>query len=66
MPSQLAACGVEYFDYYLMHAQGLTNYGHFKACRAYETAFALKAEGKIRHVGISFHDRPEVLTQILT
>ena len=39
---------------------------HFKACRAYETAFALKAEGKVRHVGISFHDRAEVLEQILT
>ena len=64
--SQLKACGVDYFDFYLMHAQGLTNYDHFKSCRAYETAFALKAEGKVRHVGISFHDRPEVLEQILT
>ena len=64
--SQLAACGVEYFDYYLMHAQGAGNYGHYKECRAYETAFALKAEGKVRHVGISFHDRAEVLEQILT
>ena len=64
--SQLAACGVEYFDFYLMHAQGAGNYPHFKACLAYETAFALKAEGKVRHVGISFHDRAEVLEQILT
>ena len=64
--SQLQACGVEYFDYYLMHAQGAGNYGHYRACRAYETAFALKAEGKVRHVGISFHDRAEVLEQILT
>ena len=64
--SQLEACGVEYFDYYLMHAQGAGNYGHYRACRAYETAFALKAEGKVRHVGISFHDRAEVLEQILT
>ncbi len=64
--SQLAACGVEYFDYYLMHAQGAGNYGHYRECRAYETAFALKAEGKVRHVGISFHDRAEVLEQILT
>lgn len=63
--SQLAACGVEYFDFYLMHAQGAENYSHFQKCRAYETAFALKAEGKVRHVGISFHDRPEVLEQIL-
>lgn len=64
--SQLAACGVTYFDIYLMHAQGAGNYPHFKSCHAYETAFALKAEGKIRHVGISFHDRAEVLEQILS
>ena len=63
--SQLKACGVDYFDFYLMHAQGAGNYGHFKKCRAYETAFALKAEGRVRHVGISFHDRAEVLEQIL-
>lgn len=63
--AQLAACGVEYFDFYLMHAQNAAYFQHFKACRAYETAFELKAEGKVRHVGISFHDRPEVLEQIL-
>lgn len=63
---QLEACGVDYFDFYLMHAQGAGNYGHYKRCRAYETAFALKQEGKVRHVGISFHDRAEFLEQILT
>lgn len=64
--SQLAACGVEYFDFYLMHAQGAGNYPHFRECHAYETAFRLKAEGKVRHVGVSFHDTAEVLEQILT
>lgn len=63
---QLKACGVEYFDFYLMHAQGARNYPHYKECRAYETAFALKREGKVRHVGISFHDTPEMLDQILS
>lgn len=63
---QLAACGVDYFDFYLMHSQNAENFQQFKACRAYETAFDLKAEGKIRHVGLSFHDRAEVLDQILT
>ena len=61
--SQLEACGVSYFDFYLMHAQGAGNYGHYKACYAYETAFQLKAEGKIRHVGISFHDRASCSTR---
>ena len=64
--SQLKACGVDYFDFYLMHAQGEGNFQHYKACKAYETAFELKEEGKIRHVGISFHDKAEVLEQILT
>ncbi len=64
--SQLEACGVDYFDFYLMHSQSAEIFKHFKACHAYETAFALKAEGKVRHVGISFHDKAEVLEQILT
>jgi len=64
--SQLEACGVDYFDFYLMHAQEKRNFPKYKACRAYETAFELKAEGKVKHVGISFHDSPEVLEQIIT
>ena len=63
---QLEACGVDYFDFYLMHAQNSQYFADFKRCRAYETAFELKQEGKIRHVGISFHDKAEVLEQILT
>ena len=64
--SQLEACGVEYFDFYLMHAQDRNNFEKYKRCRAYETAFALKAEGKVRRVGLSFHDKAEVLERILS
>ena len=64
--SQLEACGVDYFDFYLMHAQNAENFAFFKRCRAYETALELKAEGKFRHFGISFHDTADVLEQILT
>lgn len=63
--SQLIACGVEYFDFYLMHAQSLESFEKFKRCHAYETALELKAEGKIKHFGISFHDKASVLEQIL-
>ena len=63
--SQLKICGVDYFDFYLMHAQNRDNYPFFKKCRAYEQAFELKREGKIRHVGISFHDTADVLEKIL-
>ena len=64
--SQLRACGVDYFDFYLMHAQDRNNYPKYQRCRAYETALELKGEGKIRHFGISFHDKAEVLDRILT
>ena len=64
--SQLEACGVDYFDFYLMHAQDRNNYPKFKRCKAYETALQLKAEGRIRHLGISFHDKADVLDMILT
>ena len=64
--SQLKACGVDYFDFYLMHAQHAGNYEKYKACEAYKTAFELKKAGKVKYVGLSFHDRAEVLDRILT
>ncbi len=63
---QLEACGVEYFDFYLMHAMSAGRMEQYRKTKAFETALALKAEGKIRHVGMSFHDSAEVLDQILT
>lgn len=63
---ELKACGVEYFDFFLMHAQNAEVFEKFKKCHAYETSLELKKEGKIRHFGISFHDKAEVLEQILT
>ncbi|MBQ7574742.1 MAG: aldo/keto reductase [Clostridia bacterium] len=63
--NQLKSCGVSYFDFYLMHAQNKDIFEFFKKHRAYETALELKAEGKIRHFGISFHDKADVLDMIL-
>ena len=62
---QLEACGVDYFDYYLMHAQNRENYKHFMKCNAYNVAKKLKEEGKIKHLGISFHDTSDILENIL-
>lgn len=63
---QLEICGVEYFDFYLMHAQNARNFIKYQKCRAYETCFELKNQGYLRHVGISFHDTAEVLDNILS
>lgn len=62
---QLKDSGVDYFDFYLMHAQDAAIYEKFRKCNAYETALEMQKEGKFRHFGISFHDKAEVLEQIL-
>ncbi len=57
---------MDYFDFYLMHAQDANIYAKYQKLHAYEEACKFKAEGKTRHFGISFHSTPEVLEQILT
>ena len=64
--SQLQACGVEYFDFYLIHAISEKQDLHFQKTNAYEAAKKLKEQGKIRHLGFSFHDSAAVLDRILT
>jgi predicted aldo/keto reductase-like oxidoreductase len=63
---QLENCGVEFFDYYLLHNIGVSAYE--QACKFDTFGFALKKkeEGKIKNMGISFHDTPELLDEILT
>ncbi len=63
--SQLEACGLEYFDMYLMHAMSASRYEKYKNTHAFEIAKALKSEGKIKHIGMSFHDKADVLDMIL-
>lgn len=62
---QLEICGVEYFDIYLLHSLCGGNIDHFRKCNAYETCLKMKKEGKIRHLGFSFHDTADVLEQFI-
>lgn len=63
--AQLEACGVDYFDIYLMHAQNRQSYEKCKAANAYSIVRELKEEGKIKSFGISFHDSAEFLDELL-
>lgn len=65
LEEELAACGVEYFDLLLMHAQSRESYAKYQRLGAYEEAYKLVRDGRVRHFGISFHDTAEVLDQIL-
>lgn len=63
---QLQKCGVEYFDYYLLHCLDKDNYKNAQRFGSFEFISRKKAEGKIKNIGFSFHDTPELLDEILT
>lgn len=63
---QLQACGVDYFDFYLLHANDDEMDRKFQRLGAYEKVQRFLAEGRIRHLCMSFHDTPEVLDRILS
>lgn len=62
---QLIKCGVEYFDVYLLHNLGVSFYEMAKEQKAFEFLRRKKEEGKVRYIGFSFHDTPELLDRIL-
>ena len=64
--NQLEACGVEYFDFYLLHAVSAKRDELYTRTRSYEIVKELKAQGKVRHMGFSFHDSADFLDRFLT
>lgn len=66
LEEQLARCGVEYFDYYLMHAMNAGKFRRYMEMGAFDEVLRLRDAGKIRHMGISFHDGADALEMILT
>lgn len=63
---QLEKCGVEYFDYYFLHALNKDVFQTAEKMKAFEWMQEMKKAGKILHPGFSFHDSAEVLEEILT
>jgi predicted aldo/keto reductase-like oxidoreductase len=62
---QLVKCGVEYFDYYLLHNLGVSHYEIARKMDSFEFIQKKKEEGKIRNIGFSFHDTADLLDEIL-
>ncbi len=63
---QLELCGVKYFDFYLFHCLNREGYAKHKNCNTFEIIKKLKQQGKIKHIGMSFHDTADFLDTILT
>ena len=71
--SQLDKLGVDYIDYYLLHNIQTVYYddydgngGIVQSTHLFDHAKKWKEEGKIRHLGISFHSSAKLLDRVLS
>ena len=64
---QLEKCGVDYFDFYLLHNLAETSYAFYtdEDLRITEYLLEQKRKGRIRHLGFSAHGRPETIEAFL-
>jgi len=60
----LSRCGVDYFDFYLVHSLDSKNLKRAEAANVFEWIFKQKKKGYCRHVGFSFHGDAEQLEYI--
>ena len=62
---QLEKCEVEYFDFYLLHSLNRDIWNTFTSVNAYENLKEKKAQGKIKHLGFSFHGDMDLFLELL-
>jgi len=64
--TSLKRTGAEYFDYYLLHNVGSARIKKFDDFGIWDYVLDLKEKGLVRHAGFSFHDKADVLDEMLT
>lgn len=64
--TSLERAGLEYFDFYLLHALNKDGAKKAEDWGAWELLKSWKEQGKIKHMGFSFHDDAATLDDILT
>ncbi len=63
---QLDRCGVDYFDFYLLHSiEDGNNYNNYVKYDCFNWGIQKREEGKIKHLGFSYHGTPELLVKIV-
>lgn len=66
-PRQLQNCGVDYFDFYLLHNVNEHSFAYYtdKSVGCVDYFLEQKKLGRIRHLGFSSHNAPENLERFL-
>ncbi len=62
---QLKKCQTDYFDFYLAHNINKREWETLKKCDVYSQLLKKKQEGKIKYLGFSIHDTPELLEEVV-
>lgn len=65
LENQLKTLQTDYVDFYLMHALDKKKFELIKEWKIMDKMLEYKKQGKIRHIGFSFHDSYEVFKEIL-
>lgn len=63
---QLKKCNTEYFDFYLLHAMNKERMKIMEDFNLYDFLLKKKEEGKIKHIGFSFHGDNETLENLVS
>ena len=58
--------GVEYIDYYLIHAIDQELYSIYNEMDCFNWLIEKRKQGLVKHIGFSYHDSAEFLDQVLT
>ncbi len=62
---QLKKCQIEYFDNYMVHNINKNTINNYRDNDMYGELLKLKKEGKIKHLGFSFHGDPKMLKEVI-
>lgn len=63
---QLEKCGVDYFDYYLIHDANRKSIVKYEEFDCFNWLKDKKEKGLVKNIGFSFHDSPEKLDEFLS
>lgn len=64
--AQLEKTGAGYFDYYLIHGIEESLLKGYEKYDCFSWLLEKKEQGLVKHAGFSFHDKPELLDELLT
>ena len=65
LDEQLQRLQTDHIDLYLLHAMNRSRWENVRKYNVLESAERAKAQGKIKHIGFSFHDNADIFRMIL-